>query len=43
MKAHFIALLALLSSAEGANFTYDKRNLGDFQKLVLPTNETKAI
>jgi hypothetical protein len=38
-----MSLLTLLLPLNLANYTYDKRSLGDYQKLVFNSNATKAI
>lgn len=38
-----MSLLTLLLPLALANYTYDKRSLGDYQKLVFHSNATKAI
>jgi hypothetical protein len=41
MKAFYIALLALPFVL--GNFTYDKRSLGDYHKVIFKSNATIAI
>jgi hypothetical protein len=38
-----MSFLTVLLPLTLANYTYDKRSLGDYQKLVFYSNATKAI
>lgn len=43
MRVFYTTLILTIIPFVMANFTYDKRNLGDYQRVVFQTNATKAI